>query len=397
MIKNQAVWIITTSIGCFILGTWFPIHNRTTNRSIVDETTIGWKSLRQSGDNHLEEQIKAHEQFQVTIKKRNVECTVRTLQFILLRNPSILEQVLDETARSIKVALATERRLVVIVSDGAFCEGQSAETTRFSCFVMRLFSPCLDDPDRQSSTASSVIYHSSSPARQGIIKEIDSSNFFNVHYYGDIPTVELPQWPWKKSWLLEPTEWSRHWGDYWVSSEIKYYLWEAWMAVRRQRSTGSTNNEDALVPNPFIAIVLNSDIWSMIKKKFGRNPTLTHDWNRILTLANHIRRQDPRITTMYLSIQGSLSSIPNLEEWLTTSRTTATASEIMDSWHILENTVQDPIQLFQVLKQSDFLIGSFANPAFTLASQLNTIHHVDRYPLSLRRVWPLDIEWYSDM
>ena len=319
-------------------------------------------------------QVEAHRQFQSLLmqtQESSLSCD-RVLRHTLSTESKPLVDALHGMARALQVALATERRLVLALlpKETDACSNQnvpSPDTALNYCLWKERVPACF------ASNPVVVDASDAAPARQGILPtaEDDSSNFFNVQFYGNKAQVDLPRWPWKTSWLLDTLEEDRHWGRLWVKGEVLHYIWER------------------LYPHPppptrppFVAVVLDSYTMTTIREQFGRNATRTHDWNRILMLMYSIRKQDSRIESLYLVVNGSF---PQVQEWEASG----------NDYNTFHTPIGDDLQMLQTLRQADYLIGSFANPWFRLGVELNTAYHIGRYPLSQQRHWGLDIEWYE--
>lgn len=389
--------VIVTAIVCFWLGTLFPGHHEETPHTINLISPERPTSFKTSVVLELEEQVEAHRQFQSLLmqtQESSLSCNRRVLRYTVSTESKSLVDALHGMARALQVALATERRLVAIAlsptEETHICGNQnvpSPDTPPHYCLLWKERAPaCLDM--EASSNPVVVVDKSDSdaaPVRQGILPTADdsSSDFFNVQFYGNMAQVDLPPWPWKKSWLLDTLEEDRHWGRLWVKSEILHYLWEQRLRLYPHP-----------VPPPptrpsFVAVVLDSyTMTTTLREQFGRNATKTHDWNRILMLVHSIRKQDSRIETLYLAVNGSF---PQVQEW---EAITSTSND----YNTFYTPIGDDFQMIQTLRQADYLIGSFANPWFRLGVELNTAHHtsIGRYPLSQRRHFGLDIEWYED-
>jgi hypothetical protein len=357
--------VMATALTCFLLGTIFSGHHEETPHTvslIAPERPTSFKT------SVLEEQVEAHRRFQSLLQTQESLSCDRVLRYTVSTEPQSLVDALHRMTRALQVALATERRLMIVLPEESICSNQERRSPEMAlhCLWKERVPSCLDMESNPI-----VEDASDAPARHGILATTDSSDFFNVQFYGNIAQVDLPPWPWKKSWLLDTLVDDRHWGRLWVKSEIIHYLW------------------DGLYPHPpptrppFVAVVLDSVAMRTVRERFGRNATKTHDWNRILALVHSIQKQDSRMQTLYLEVNGSF---PQVVEW----------EAITNDYNTFHTPIGDDLRMLQTLRQANYLIGSFANPWFRLGVELNTAYHMGRYPLSQQRHWGMDIEWYED-
>ena len=229
-----------------------------------------------------------------------------------------------------------------------------------------------------------MLQHHVSPAREGILLGFNTSDFFQVQLYGTIASIDLPEWPWKKSWLIDTSEWDRHWGAFWVRSQILHML----VNDRIDAATRSSHREGPLD----IGIVIDAEGQALARHHFGRNSTKTHHWDRILTLVDYLllehgevlsaRHQRLAIHVVTISDEG-VAQPPTKRNF---------------DWNftVISPSIADDDALLQslgVLREAAFLIGSFASPFFRVATSLNAAKQTGIYPLSMRRHWGLDIEW----
>jgi hypothetical protein len=249
-------------------------------------------------------------------------------------HPEMIE-ILHHLAYAMKVALATERELVLVVMDDCSedgllwwsretCAVTSNRTTSgfLGCHPWKDQFPILSCPINvngstrsRSSTAATATSIPGSAARQGIlhpsVSTASGSDFFNVEFYGPQPVALLDSTTVarsKKSWLLDTVpKWDRYYGQNWVQSNVMTFLWDqlvvpavvghspgaasdlaATTTTKANTVTDTTGN--ALFPShPYIAIVIDDSIQTRLQHTYGRNFTRTHDWTRLLDIANHIR------------------------------------------------------------------------------------------------------------
>jgi hypothetical protein len=431
--SSSLLLYLVTAIFCFGVGTLFSGTTTTTTTTTSSTTwneqvAVGYsavspppsknKQQRQqqhstSTNDFLKEQWEAQQKFQAWVRQQQehpVDCS-RILRYRPVENQEWIESV-EGLARALKVALATERRLVVVMefSDKAeeesFCQNT---TTAASIYCQWKHQSRTNECQRttKTSSTSSILHLSPAPRRRqvGILPHVNSSDFFNVHLYGFKPVVDLPKWPWKKTWLLDALEWDRYWGAFWVRSQLLYYYY---YVEGGGGGDGEWHDEDSTSTPPQVAIVFDTKAQRVVRERYARNATKTHAWERLLTIANHLRNATTASTTTTSaegddSATSSSSSSWNL--YVATTVPPTTTSDVLqgvaarfeeDGWNVLVRSQEDgAMKLLSILLRADFLVGSFASPWFRVATALNAAHHVavKKYSVSNRRHWGVDIEW----
>jgi hypothetical protein len=322
---------------------------------------------------------------------------------------------LEHLARALQVALATERRLIVSMEEQSkICtnaqRGSRTSTLGVYCQWQQRTGACSSSSGSGSSSSAQKRQQPQngpsmgSPARDGIIG--NSSDFFNSYFYGPTPDVALPEWPWKKTWLIDTLVWERHGGSFWVRSQILDHLVRQLPTNIDWTNHPSTTSTSSTIA-PSVAILIDMDAQHSLQRKFGRNGTKTHAWDRIIGICDCYYAE-------YYSQQSSSSLQTNSPPTVYSIATRRPQGDddpvavppllLWKGWKVVQvsdtkNNSDDNgiITILQNLIHAEVLIGSFASPLFRLAASLNFVGHAGTHPLSQRRIWGLDIEWTPDL
>ena len=388
MLRQESLLYILTAVVFFGIGTRFSaIHDgmrskdtRDKKRSnlpplVNESSTMNSKKLELANQRRSQQHFHAWVQHQ---QEHPTDCS-RVLRYYMSNDEQETNgdwiESLERLAGALKVALATERRLVVSLDKQLSSLCRRNKNQFYYCrWRERDGDKCVS---RSIGEAFSI-----SPALEGILSDVNNSDFFQVHLYGPSQEVNLPRWPWKKSWLLDVLEWDRYWGAFWTRSQLLHFLlFDVAEAVVHSNSIN-------------LAIVLDEKGQTMAMEQFGRNGTKSHDWDRLWTGTSFVKNQlivgenlqpEPFLPTMFVVVSPSFG----IQSW------GPPTGLLANDWNVTEVKTGDlsDMNTLNVLREAKFLIGSFASPLFRLATALNTVYQIGNYSLSERRHWGIDVEW----
>lgn len=316
-----------------------------------------------------DEEIHARQTFQELLRKQHQSSTDCSRMLILPIQynsglPLSWIDSLETIARALKVALSTQRRLIVQISGDkkeSFCG--SAEHEIYCQFIKNHHvSECHTSTDKPTFPSTWT-----SPLRQGV--QEDMSDFFNVRYYGNDDVAVLPNtsaWPWPKSWLLEGgLSWERSWGAFWLFSQLLRHLTDSTLGHPDDNLKKRLSVSDPI----HITLVWDPEAQHSLKHTFARISEKTHAWDRIQVLANYLRGEYNKETKneTYGIAHWKLVIVVITNEF-TTNHTIPFQSWDEEGWEvsIIQINSRDKPQphVLNSVYSSEFLIGSFASPFF---------------------------------
>ena len=433
-------WAAATCILFFLVG-FFTAPDHYSGDDEISASSLAMDSppSKLNQNNHhendlrsvLHRQEKAQKAFQTQIQglqQSPDKCDADTRKLLVKRNPATVgANLFEKFARefqylslSLQVAVATDRTLVLedgwkLLSDVPEMDSDcSALDITFqghgllksiSCLRQAVISRCGDVPNykidstplqRQQQTQTLL---DSSSLAFGIIPGlvIDKQNaLFHAQYYGPDLVVEMPLWPYPRStYLIDIVpQWERSRGRFWVRSQMAHYLWEQWHATLPTTTARTSDPVSPASSRPYLAIywISSKQMRKNLAAKYGRNATVTQTMYRYMKIANVIRKEhEPSLKTIYLITDGT-DDVPlpdNLEDkW--------------PGWHFIRpfsltaNDEKAMLASLECMRQATYLIGSFQSQMFRLAAELNAARYSALYPVTKRRHWTVDVEWFEN-
>ncbi len=357
-----------------------------------------WQNSTRGNDAVRREQIQAMNEFQELVQQQQehpADCS-RVLTLTIRYNGTVLSWIdsLEVTARALKVALSTERRLVLLISgdkDGSFCHFPGHAI--YCQFIEK------DDLGRCRAYRNSLNYVKAwrSPLRQGVQSE--ESDFFNVRYYGPDAVVVLPDTNtshWPKSWMLEKgLSWERSWGAWWLHSQLLYYL-HVRSGPGESKSLVGTNKQEQRALT--VTLIWDQAAQDAVRHKFARDSEKTHSWDRIRVICSHIQSQYiKKLSPSEILGELTFVVIVLIDEAADNVATFPSKSFEQEGWKLLTNQQEKDKQLeditWNALISSQFMIGSFASAWFRVSTALNMPKMLFKRNIGKQYYWPLDIEW----
>lgn len=323
-------------------------------------------------------------------------------------------------SRLLQVAVSTKRILWISESwKSAYCPQEEQASTGWTC-LWQPSTNCTLASGRTSRangskqpTRNRTLWESATfPMNYGILpqrkRSAETSPWFDPLLYSSRPMLPAPiSFPLKHSSVIADVipHWERAYGRYWIRSQMAHYLWKPtrWLEdeIRRRLSHP--------VDKPFIAVhVRFTDNIPDFAKSFGRNATYTRQLTHFVELGNEIAKSHKALTGIEIRDVYIATDHAQVLSW---------ARQLFVGWNVWgqENDVQRSTTQsrvwfargrssaagamatdLQVLRQADYLIGSFQSNVYRLAAQLNTAWHIDRYSVRERRHFTVDVEWFED-
>jgi hypothetical protein len=358
----------------------------------------------------LEQQIKDQELVQSLIFKSQHPLHCDAARF-LVRDRKIAHKDgfasdFQYMARLLQSAISTHRTLFISRDWKSAYAPHSCQDGGWTC-LWRPISNCIKASGSKKATKNNVTSFESSlslgilPKKQR--RPDTTSSWFDPLYYGSRAILPAPfSFPLTHTTKLIDVlpHWERVYGRFWVRAQMAYYLWKPseWLQNEMEQRL-----HKAPINTPYIGMHIRfTDNIPDLAKSFGRNATITRSLDRFVQVADRIRQQHPTIRTIYLATDHAQMvewaqkqytqwtwvsqlqvqrTTTNNRMWFAQGRSTAGAEMATD---------------LHLLKQADYLIGSFQSNVFRLAAQLNTAHNVDRYSVRQRRHFTVDVEWFED-
>ena len=366
----------------------------------------GERSLKEMDAAVLLEQGQAAANFQAMLRQAQefpLDCS-RILKLVIPYDGKALEWIAswEIIAKALKVAVSTERQLVMLIENnqyGTFCK---FEAHQLYCWFMEMAkrNRCSQVHGEQPDMSMSVL----SPLRRGI--QESTSDFFNTQYFGSEPMAaltNLSDWPWPKSWLIgEGLSWERTWGAFWIRGHILQYIYTAILPNDKE-------GDNFIAPSKsgkMVTLVWDRAAQNAIRSRFSRDSNKTHAWDRILTISNHVRR-----TCMANEAKGTIeewtfavASVPSDSETVQDPETLIpVASFEQYGWKVVpseggqDTAVRSHSDLLAKVLSSDFLIGTFSSPWYRVAAALHSAQMSSNSMLQTKRHWTLDVEWLESL
>jgi Alpha-(1,6)-fucosyltransferase N- and catalytic domains len=239
------------------------------------------------------------------------------------------------------------------------------------------------------------------PSTHKAARGIDDHDWSNTLHFGDTRIVTGADWTNKGIHLDHVAHYERLFGRFWVRSQIQQYLWKP--------STGLLAEIHARLPHTlhnvdYIGIhVRFTDNIGSFRSDFGRDAVLTRKLDAFMDIAQDIRTKTG-ISTIYLAtdsnkVLDNLNNSSSFSDWtfIVQANVPRTSG---DEWFWFQNSRAYSAAAIatdlQVLRNADYLIGSFQSNVYRLAAELNTAAHMHKYPLYQNRHFSVDVEWYED-
>jgi hypothetical protein len=359
----------------------------------------------------LEEQTKAKAEFRQLLRRQQEHPTgcSRVLVLVVPKSGSTISWIesLELIARALKVAMSTERRLILSASnidyDGdSVCQHSDNELyCRFIASTSTSSCPPLSTLSASNPTQQSDYLNSTMASSLGRGIQDSKSEFFNAHYYGPSPVVALPNattWPWPKTWLIDAgLSWERAWGAFWVRSQVLSYLYNLITPSSEEERAKNLDGTRMVV-----TLVWDLDAQQTARHRFARDSNKTHAWDRILANSNHIRDEFVKVKpTVNMTVEWTfaVAVVPRLFVQDPSKEFSDFPFETFTKygWKVENRQETEDVserQLLESIVSSDFLIGSFSSPWFRVSAALQTAENArTRSLLRPQQHWSLDLEW----
>lgn len=427
-------------LACLLLRSLFPVVGL---EEVLSTQRDEWNAIpRPLSDNaalqdpagdHLLNQARVQQDMQSAIYKNQhpVDCDTARL---LLRGGGLklakdgFASEIQYVARLLQMGLATGRSLVLTLDwrsayEPADCQSNttpslqkntthSSRRSGWPCLWKPLTSCSVTEPLNEQDAV--VPFTRSdfdvSAAQHGILPGRTTSKYFDTTYYGPTRIAWAPNAFTGRPTLLADvlSHWERAHGRFWVRAQIAHYLWHPsdWMQqaidARSPRELVSGTSE------PFIGFhVRKTDNIADFSKAFGRNATQTRSFERFMAFAEHIRElfPDKKVRKIFLATDNSdVVAESKRKKWqragwkfvFQTDVQRTTQKDRMWFRNGRDTAASAIATDLHVLRQADFLVGSFQSNVYRLAAELNTAWHTTNYSWSLHRHWTVDVEWYED-
>jgi hypothetical protein len=321
---------------------------------------------------------------------------------------------LQMMGRFLQVAVATDRTLVLPDNfQSAYASLECTNSSSWNCLYHPL-SECTHQtalpvktklnreriqrniPASLTVTASLGIIHDNNH---------DGSPYFDTKYYGTKRIIDEDPY-----WLGDPSSnvdridsWERRMGRFWIRSQLAHYLWKPSFDLESQMQPRMPG-----ISSRYIGMhVRFSDNIGSLERDFGRNATVTRSVHHYMKIADTIRSQTD-ISTLYVATD-STNVLEELhrynirharDKWTLHVQNGKVERTDGQDWTWFKDTrgssaaaVATDVEL---LRQADYLIGSFQSNVYRLVAELNTAYHVNNYPWSMHRHYTVDNEWYED-
>mgnify|MGYP005858678439 CR=1 FL=1 len=266
------------------------------------------------------------------------------------------------------------------------------------------------------------------PLTTGILEQKQTSSFFDITVYGPNKVIWSPiSFPRKddpKSNIRADIipYWERAFGRFWVRAQMAHYLWkpnamlQAEITARMPPELISRNKNKMDSETIWIGFHIRyTDNIKDLHRHFSRDAAATRGFSRFMEFAEMIRSQ-------HSSKSKPTEKGHRYVIYLATDNTKVVDQSRQRKWKDLgwEFITQEQVQRsdsqgerlwfsdgrgsaagaiamdIEVLRQADFLVGSFQSNVYRLAAELNTAWHVGKYPLGMQRHYTVDVEWYED-
>jgi hypothetical protein len=377
----------------------------------------------------LWQQIRDQKEFQALIQKNqkpSASCSGK-LRYLIRDEIPPKDGFASEVqyiARLLQVAVSTKRILWITESwKSAYCPQDEQHTlSGWSCLWQPMTNCTLDSTGRPTRKATgdrgknrTLLDTALSPLNYGILpqrkRSTETSPWFDPLLYSSRPMLPAPiSFPLKHSAVIADVVpyWERAYGRYWIRSQMVHYLWKpaSWLQEEIRRRLIDIYPVD----RPFIGLhVRYTDNIPDLSKGFGRNATYTRQLSHFSGLATDIAKRHKALTGVELRDVYIATDHAQVLSW---------ARTLFVGWHVWgqdgsdvqRSTTQNRIWFargrssaagamaadLEVLRRSDYLIGSFQSNVYRLASQLNTAWHIDRYSVHALRHFTVDVEWFED-
>ena len=240
------------------------------------------------------------------------------------------------------------------------------------------------------------------PSTHTSARGIDDPDWSNTMHFGTNRIVTGADWTNKGTHLDHVAAYERLYGRFWVRSQIQHYLWKpsAGLLAEMQARMPLTLNQEK-----YIGVhVRFSDNIGSFRTDFGRDAVQTRNLNVFMDIAQTIR-STTGISTIYLATDSNrvLDTLKNHTVWFRDWTFVVQANVPRtsgDEWFWFQNSRAYSAAAIatdlEVLRNADYLIGSFQSNVYRLAAELNTATHLDKYPLYQNRHYSVDVEWYED-
>jgi hypothetical protein len=331
---------------------------------------------------------------------------------------SFLPQQLHELARVLLVAMATERTLQVgcsFLRDGDYAS--TALCKQLEHLISSNHKHCLIEaslPEKKPQSSPT----NQNPARYGILPDITTSQdyYFNPLLYSEnIEAVDMPEWPYpKKGMITVLPHYERMWGRFFVKSQVLEFIWQQLVlpTMLQKNKTTSTRTPPIILPvppdnHPYLAISLDtSNDTFLLAEQFGRNATQTQAEKRLLALATRIQtahnsQQGRRLEWVVLDLPtGEIGNHHHHDHLVQLFQNQGGWINIQVLSSPLENQFQ--VDRLEILRQAEYLVGSFSSRKFRVATELNAANHLKEGLstsgglVAMKRRYGLDVEWYDE-
>ena len=362
----------------------------------------------------IAEQCKLHDEFQAALRmlQRPSSCKcVRAYNYDDHVMDGFALQV-QALGRDLGRALASGRALVF---DPKWSFPYVPETCDggWACLFEPISTCTLQTATRESKSACAHAYHQwrVHAHEQGIDFSRTHSGFFDVALHGPARVVNATEVNGGMHAVVG--SWERRLGKFWVRSQLAHYLWrlaspfaqaladvDVIQAVRKLENSSQ----------PYIGFHIRyTDNVASLWKDFGRNATVTRDFDRFMAHANSVRRQDRRLRHIFISTDSSeMIRASQASQWAAQGwsflvqqdvpRRTLDKSGMMWYRDLRSSEALHVAADIEGLRRADYLVGSFQSNVYRLATQLNAAYHRAKYPTSVERMYAIEpeIEWYED-
>jgi Alpha-(1,6)-fucosyltransferase N- and catalytic domains len=257
-----------------------------------------------------------------------------------------------------------------------------------------------------------------------------TSTFFDTAWYSEYVIMQQAPISFARKDHLELRpdvlpHWERAYGRYWVRAQMAHALWRPNAALRQEIQTRMPSSLDLTLPSSssssshhlFIGFHIRlTDNVVDLQRHFARNATATRNFYRFMQFAKRIRQKHDANNQHQHQQQQELRVI-----YLATDNQDVIAQANSPQWtkdwtFVVQKSVQrssagDQRMWFrdgrsaaaggiatdiEVLRQADYLVGSFQSNVYRLACQLNTAFHAHKYAWQQQRHYTVDVEWYED-